>query len=315
MADKTVADTGWAADDSANARQLNFWRSFYEDAWALRAGLVRSIIADGERNPYRIMRLMAAHERMHRLFMDEGIIRYEPLAIEDKMPVFPGQIPVFRRTSHRGNACYTPFYTRTLLHDHIVDYIRKTGPYDAIIELGCGYGRNLFEIFYGGGPRDTKYFGGELTASGRTLATELATLEPAFDVTFFPFDFLVFDLTLVPRFDRVLVFTVHAIEQVHLIDQALFTAIAGLGRHVVGMHFEPFGFQVKKLGPATEEHAKFFQRNGWNMNFAASLNEATKAGSLELIYMDTELFFPEDPINPTSLAIWSTAAPDVRQAG
>ena len=72
----------------------------------------------------------------------------------------------------------------------LIDIIDETGPYDSIVELGCGYGRNLIEIFYKGGPTDVRYFGGEFTQSGVEIASKLAAATPKINAKFFHFNHL-----------------------------------------------------------------------------------------------------------------------------
>lgn len=47
-----------------------------------------------------------------------------------------------------------------------------------MVELGCGYGRNLFKIFYNGGGVNLRYFGGEFTSSGVEMAKKLVSIAP-----------------------------------------------------------------------------------------------------------------------------------------
>ena len=107
-----------------------------------------------------------------------------------------------------------PFYTKTNFIDFIIDAL-SFDEYDSVVELGCGYGRNLFKIFYNGGGVNLRYFGGEFTSSGVEMAKKLASIEPNMRAEFFHFNHLR------PKFDknldfgkRVLVFTARTIEQV-----------------------------------------------------------------------------------------------------
>ena len=276
----------------------------------MRAEFVRERIVAGETNPYRIVKSLEARQRKFRLIgTPAGKAHWEKQPWPKEWGETPAGVPAFRLTSSRGNMLRAPFHCSDNLHNFLIDYLDETGPYDAVIELGCGYGRNILEIFYGGGPRDIAYFGGELTDSGVAIARELAALEPRLDARFFHFDYLAPDLGAVPRFDRALVFTMHSIEQVKLIGPELFDAISRVARDVACIHFEPFGFQVATLGPATEAHRKTMEKNGWNLNFAAALQEAARRYPVKVDYMATELFMPIDPHNPTSIAVWhSTAA-------
>ncbi len=159
---------------TSNARQQEFWREFYERAWATRAAFIRAMTDAGETNPYRILKRLEAHERKFRL--SETQEEYERLWKGEENG--PTGLPPFRSTTLRGHEIHVSFHATANLHNFIIDYIAKAGPYDSIVELGCGYGRNLFEIFYCGGPADIPYFGGELSESGVALGRAIAALNP-----------------------------------------------------------------------------------------------------------------------------------------
>ncbi|HTZ80200.1 MAG TPA: hypothetical protein VMC10_19985 [Stellaceae bacterium] len=290
------------------AAQEQNWRDFYEQAWAARATFMRALIADGETNPYRIIKLLERQERQFRIIKGAEGVTWEKLPWPKELSQTPAGTPAFRIASFRGENLVVPFYASDNLHKFIVDYIAETGPYDGIVELGCGYGRNLFEIFFNGGPREVPYFGGELTASGVAIASELAALEPRLRASFFRFDHLKPDIRALPKMKRALLFTMHSLEQVKFIPPDFFLAISRAAAEVACLHFEPFGYQVANLGPASEAHHQFAVEMGWNQNFAASLAEATQRFGLKTSFIATELFLPLAADNPTSLAIWHSSA-------
>ena len=279
------------------------WRLFYEGAWSIRAAHLRGLIAAGESNIPRLLRRFDAFERKHRVKVDGAGLRFERTEWPKEQEIGPAGVPLLRASSFRGNHALVPFHAADNLADFIVDYVDEKGPFDAIVELGCGYGRNLFNIFYGGGPQDARYYGGELTESGVALAREIAALDPAMQAEFFPFDYLDPVLPVAPV-ERALVFTMHSIEQVCQIDARLFGVIAGVAKRVDCIHLEPFGFQLAELGPASGEHRKQAIENNWNLNFAGALQEARQSLGLRISCLITELSLPVDPHNPTSLAIW-----------
>jgi hypothetical protein len=286
------------------ADQQPLWRVFYERAWEVRAAYLRSMIAAGERNIPRLLRRFDAYARKHSVHtIENDQLEFQRTQWPKEQEIGPAGVPLLRASSFRGNHALIPFHAADNLADFIVDYIDEKGPFDAIIELGCGYGRNLFNIFYGGGPQDARYYGGELTASGVAMAQDIAALDPAMKALFFPFDYLDPVLAIEPV-ERALVFTMHSIEQVCQIDARLFGAIAGVARRVDCIHLEPFGFQLAELGPASREHRKQAIENNWNVNFAAALQEAQQAHGVKISCLITELSLPIDPHNPTSLAIW-----------
>lgn len=292
----------------SSPRQQVFWRDFYEQSWAARAGFIRSLIDAGESNAYRLIKRLEAHERKFELRQEDegGQYRYRRRFDNRVDETGPGRVPPFRATSLRGQELMVPFHARDNLHNFIIDYLSETDPYDCIVELGCGYGRNLFEIFHCGGPANIPYFGGELTESGVALAREIAVLQPALKTSFFRFDYMKPDLTTVPKVERAFVYTLHSIEQVRGIDPELFHAIAGIGRHVTCIHLEPFGFQIADLGPASKAHAEFARDHDWNHNFVEALFAARDRSWLTIQVLATEMFLPIEPHNPTSLAIWES---------
>jgi hypothetical protein len=283
--------------------QNSDWADFYEDAWAFRAAFIEKLIQTGESHP---LRLISSLEAKQRKFGPESDPKTNSVLFQKRrfdQPAGPSGLPLTKVTSFLGSYLDAPFYAETPLQNYIVDYFDEHGPFDAIVELGCGFGQNLFKIFYNGGPR-IPYFGGELTQSGVSLAKRLGGFASAGQFSFFQFNHLTPDLSQLPRFKKVLFFTMHTIEQVHRIDTSLIKTIAASADEVTCLHFEPFGFQMKELGETTRDQKNYFTANRWNENLALVLSEAHQAGIIQIAYAGLEIFYPDDPANPTSLAIW-----------
>ena len=283
--------------------QSEWWASFYEGAWAIRAQIIQQMIEEGERHPYRLIKRLEAQERRKRLQRtDAGGFAWAPRALEGEA-LLPCGTPAFRKCSLRGDFVTVSYHTTPNLHNVIVDYIAETGPYDAVVELGCGYGRNIFEMWYQGAPARMRYYGGEYTDSGVAIARELAALEPALDATFFHCDHTAPDFSSIPRLPRALVFTMHSIEQVKVISPSWFEEAASIADEVVGLNFEPFGFQFGDLGQASRLHRAAAEKRDWNQNFGHALLAARNAGLITLDTIMQEVFIGAED-NPTSLAIW-----------
>ncbi|MGQ0662593.1 MAG: hypothetical protein ACT4P2_03195 [Pseudomonadota bacterium] len=290
------------------AGQLDIWRRFYDAQWRARAAFIASQIVSGEDDAYRILQKLHAKERKYSLEYQVGPDRseYQRIDVADRHDLLPTRVPAFRNSSLRGKPVVVSFYTMTMYDDFLIDFIDETGPFDCIVELGCGLGSNLFEIFHRGGPRDIPYFGGELAAGGLQAANALRAVEKNLEVRFFKFDFTAPDLDLVRGFKAPLFFTLHAIEQVTSIGVDLFKTIAQAGERVTCVHLEPFGFQLGDLGDVTVAQRKAFLDRGWNRNLAPTLKAAQDAGILEIKYLAAEIFLPSDAANPTSLAVWES---------
>jgi SAM-dependent methyltransferase len=294
-------------NNSPPSLQHEHWREFYRVLWGERLNFMRELVAKGETHPLRMIRLLDHRERHYRLGVspDGGPPHWIKNQYNPKASMLPSEAPVFRRTSLRGREHITPFYARTDPVDFLVDFIIARGGVDAVVELGCGFGRNLFNLYYNGGPRAVSYYGGELTETGIAMGQMLAARQTDFAVTFFPFDHTAPRLDALPRVRRALVFTAHSIEQVLQIPAQLLETIAGCADEVLAVHFEPFGFQVgEDLGEYTQRHREFAVKRGWNQNLFQELIRARDRGVLELQFVGTELMLPDDPVNPTSLAVW-----------
>lgn len=281
--------------------QRAYWTKFYEGAWQLRTDQVRRMMAEGERHPYRLIKRLETLERRHFLVRKDGEFRWDRRFTGGEL--LPCGTAPSQPFSLRGESLFLPYHTTANLHRVILDFIDETGPYDCIIELGCGFGRNIFELWYEGGPADIPYYGGEYTNSGVELARELAALEPGLNATFFHCDHTALDLSAVPHCKRALLFTMHSIEQVKAISPAWFAEAASVADQVVGLNFEPFGYQVADLGSASKVHKQSAEMRGWNQNFAEALKAARDGGTITLDFLATELFLAA-PENPTSLAVW-----------
>ena len=290
------------------AFQLPHWQDFYEKAWAFRAKFLESQLESGA-NALQAIKELEKKERGYTLGVNDttGEVLYMKKEISDDEPhIKDTNIALYSKRGFNGNIIILPKHTSYDFRTLLIDLIDATGPYDAIIELGCGYGRNLFEIFYGGGPREAKYIGGEFTKSGVEIAQKLAKKASKIKTEFFHFNHLEPKLPFKKPFKRAFVFTCHSIEQVMQINENWFDEVVKAGEFVRGAHLEPFGFQLKNSGPLSDMHKDFIIQNSWNINFAEVLRQAVE----RKIVKDEQIFLEmgvTPDTNVGSLAFWSKA--------
>ena len=290
------------------AFQLPHWQDFYEKAWAFRAKFLESELQSGA-NALQAIKELEKKERGYTLGVNDttGEVLYMKKEISDDEPhIKDTNIALYSKRGFNGNIIILPKHTSYDFRILLIDLIDATGPYDAIIELGCGYGRNLFEIFYGGGPRDAKYIGGEFTKSGVEIAQKLAKKAPKMKTEFFHFNHLEPKLPFKKPFKRAFVFTCHSIEQVMQINENWFDEVVKAGEFVRGAHIEPFGFQLKNSGPLSDMHKDFMIQNSWNINFAEVLRQALERKIIKDEQIFLEMGVTPD-VNVGSLAFWSKA--------
>ena len=290
------------------AFQLPHWQDFYEKAWAFRAKFLEEQLESGA-NALQAIKELEKKERGYTLGVNDttGEVLYMKKEIGDDEPhIKDTNIALYSKRGFNGNIIILPKHTSYDFRTLLIDLIDATGPYDAIIELGCGYGRNLFEIFYGGGPREAKYIGGEFTKSGVEIAQKLAKKAPKMKTEFFHFNHLEPKLPFKKPFKRAFVFTCHSIEQVMQINENWFDEVVKAGEFVRGAHIEPFGFQLKNSGPLSDMHKDFMIQNSWNINFVEVLRQAVE----RKIVKDEQIFLEmgvTPDVNVGSLAFWSKA--------
>ena len=290
------------------AFQLPHWQDFYEKAWAFRAKFLESQLESGA-NALQAIKELEKKERGYTLGVNDttGEVLYMKKEISDDEPhIKDTNIALYSKRGFNGNIIILPKHTSYNFRTLLIDLIDATGPYDAIIELGCGYGRNLFEIFYGGGPREAKYIGGEFTKSGIEIAQKLAKKAPKMKTEFFHFNHLEPKLPFKKPFKRAFVFTCHSIEQVMQINENWFDEVVKAGEFVRGAHLEPFGFQLKNSGPLSDMHKDFMIQNSWNINFAEVLRQALERKIIKDEQIFLEMGVTPD-VNVGSLAFWSKA--------
>lgn len=290
------------------AFQLPHWQDFYEKAWAFRAKFLESQLESGA-NALQAIKELEKKERGYTLGVNDttGEVLYMKKEISDDEPhIKDTNIALYSKRGFNGNIIILPKHTSYDFRTLLIDLIDATGPYDAIIELGCGYGRNLFEIFYGGGPREAKYIGGEFTKSGVEIAQKLAKKASKIKTEFFHFNHLEPKLPFKKPFKRAFVFTCHSIEQVMQINENWFDEVVKAGEFVRGAHLEPFGFQLKNSGPLSDMHKDFMIQNSWNINFAEVLRQALERKIIKDEQIFLEMGVTPD-VNVGSLAFWSKA--------
>jgi len=287
------------------AYQEKYWQDFYEKAWAIRAKFMSDCLDEGM-NSYQAVNMLSKMERMNVLGMDNNsgeMIWYKKETFENNVLNF-AQVPIIRISSRLDKEIIVPFHSSFAVADMLIDIFDKTGPYDSITELGCGYGRNLFEIFYKGGATNVPYYGGEFTESGVEIATKLAAATPKMNAKFFHFNHLEPNLDGFDFGERAFIFTCHSIEQVKEIPQSWFNVVANAAPYVRCTHIEPFSFQDGRDDVISNTQREFFLRQGWNLNLTETILEAVKQKVIVLDDIVMNIGLSTDPYNPSSLAFW-----------
>ncbi len=221
------------------------------------------------------------------------------------------------RLSRRGIDAMTRAVTADLLLQYCGTDTQQ------VIELGSGWGANLFHLWLAGGPRDAAYAALEYTAAGREVTQLLGGIEPKLHIDSSPFDYHKPDLSAFRSAARTLIFTSHSIEQITHIGDALFDellAVPGLDRVV---HVEPVGWQLAagtplgglmplltRLTPPRLsleiEVRRRTRKHAYNTDLVAQLRRLEGAGRIRIERIEKNYVGP-NPFNPGTVIVWRRA--------
>lgn len=278
--------------------------NFYEVAWAVREAIFKQIIEGGGRSLHAALDAFCEFECTHNFMLETRNARI--LELNQDIAFLTGNVriePISGAGTHEERRVELADALKRV--DRLADL--ADGDFDAIVELGCGYGLNLFRLHRALGGRPMRYIAAEYTNSGRRLCAELAKLDGGMPLETAFIDHKDPDLGFMAGIDRALIFTCHSIEQVASLPETYFSVLAGAAPSVLCAHFEPFGFQVECETPRTRNQKDFFRQKGWNADFYTRLKAAEAAGTLNLRTVELECFAAQSD-NPTSVAIWDSGA-------
>jgi hypothetical protein len=194
-----------------------------------------------------------------------------------------------------------------------------------IIELGSGWGANLFYLWLGGAPRSAEYVAMEYTEAGREVTALLAGTERNLPMNVRPFDYHHPDLSEFRSRDKTIVFTSYSIEQITALNDSLFDellAIPGLDRVI---HVEPVGWQLldqSPVGPlvgglshvvpprlSIELDVRRRSRStAYNKDLIRKLRSLERAGRVRIERIEKNYVGP-NPLNPGTAVVWRPARP------
>lgn len=235
------------------------------------------------------------------------IIRRALLATAGEEP--PGErISLFWRREVPAPYTNAINFIRGWIADEVIAATEISAP-QAIAELGSGWGYNLFNVWLRGGPRLIPYYAFEYTQAGRQCSdriAKMATEKPNLEI--YAFDYRAPDLSpLHGRFESVLLYTSHSIEQVAALPDSLFDQILGLAPSVTVVHCEPVGWQFREKLNQTEARdygqRAYCERHGYNMDLWEKLTDLEHAGRIQIDQAQADLMSVK-LFNGTSLIRW-----------
>lgn len=292
--------------ENKNSVQLQHWVDFYENAWNKRDQFVEEIIQRGVSHPLELIESYYHLVSRQDIAKDNDYVDMNSRA-PDKMPRYPNGKPCFRRIVTAVGYAWIPTYQKP--DAFLADFLSEH-EVEAVVELGSGLPVNLIRLYYKLGRKDIQFYAGEFTESGQRLGKRICDLDPNFKISHFFYDHKNPNLDAVKEGKKVLIFSHHSIEQIHMIPEDFFEKLTPVAEHVIGVHMEPFGFQIaqKDEGEVKDivaRHTQQFFQNKWNTNFLPVFVEASKRGTIVVKFVGRNVMGMGHE-NPTSIAIWES---------
>ena len=182
-----------------------------------------------------------------------------------------------------------------------------------IVELGSGFGKQLFRLWLNGGPPRAKYLAFEFTDSGRKCAEYLASLEPGIRFETYPFDYYAPKIDGFDRNAKTFVFTSYSIEQIPMLGSAVFEellAIPGLAKVI---HVEPVGWQRPRSSitdgvelKLQSEVERFTRGARFNTDLLAVCEKLRAEGRIDIEAIKYD-FLAHRPDLPATVIVWKPA--------
>ncbi len=180
---------------------------------------------------------------------------------------------------------------------------------ELVLDLGCGWGHRLFDVWRTGGPQSALYVGGDRSPHTGQIISDVSTLFPGMRVGWFPFDYLNPDFGGLPdHFQSIAVYSFHAIEQVTLLGPALLQQLTARypKARIRGIHLEPIGFQLDHTDHLAAEAAEAVRAWAIRRNYNLDLVEQIKANPKLKLSATENAIFTRDEANITSVVVWDT---------
>jgi len=293
----------------------------YEKTWDVFLEKVQSLIDQGERNLSNILNILIRKAEESAIMS----AREEYIANMLNFPRNERNIPISRLVVADGKYVSIPrHHTDNTLIAAVTS--RITEDTDLMVELGSGWGKNLFLIYLQGLFKQLQYVACEPTKSGRCATEILGSLEKDMRVTTRHFDFYDPDMSFIEGKPNVVFFTNHSIEQCIRFNNHVYDMMLEKSGQCTCIHMEPIGWQrhpqseaIKKMiaenktpkeMPIKISNEELLENSmAWaglfryNTNLLETIQHYQESGVIDVEVIQYDIF-GINPFNPSSLIVW-----------
>ena len=181
---------------------------------------------------------------------------------------------------------------------------------DVVVELGAGWGRNLFLTYLSGAAQTTThYFSLEFAETARQATGLLARLDHNMNISPVAFDYHAPDYGAIPAGDApTTLVTVHSVEQIPTLKEEVIKDFLARRPNTVGVHFEPIGWQLppEQLRNITPRSSPdYAAKHDYSRNFWQVLMSLQDQGIIDVTDVLPD-FIGQNPENPATFIRWKS---------
>lgn len=304
------------------ARDPAATKEHHEVLWNAIVDKIESLTAAGETDIARIIPLVAEDERRKMGDLDELIAKIF------SVPKDENGVPRRTLVAVDGKYRFVPpnFVKETLLATVLANLTEET---EVVVELGSGWGRNLFNVYLRCRRGDLRFVACEPADAGRRATELLCSLDDGIPFAVHPFTYMEPDLSFLEGGPNVLFFTNHSIEQVTRLNPRVYDLMLERTARCTCVHAEPIGWQRQtplarmaeeimrtgnlpddKLTFDDEDFAKnaalFSWKRAYNIDLLAIIDRYRKAGKITVKRLEYD-FWGANPFIPATLVVWEKA--------
>jgi hypothetical protein len=277
--------------------------TIYDDSYLGKLERIKELLASGEKSLPRILNIiegMTAEDVEQNRFLREIDLsrKYMGYALD-------GQIVKSRELEYPD----AMRLHRAMVSSLCLKSIKPTT--NRLIELGCGVGVNLVNLWLQGISRDMELLGLEISSSGRDCISLLSELDGNLNLSAHAFDYNSPSFSMVESDKETMVMTVHSVEQIKDVDEELIRNIYSIPGFTHCVHLEPVGWQM--AGPEDENAWLNYQarawstlRNAYNVNLISVLKSLEAVGEIRIDKMVANVGGLHAG-NANALIVWSKA--------
>ncbi|MCA1907277.1 MAG: hypothetical protein LDL39_02850 [Magnetospirillum sp.] len=282
---------------------------YFRSAWRFRGELLSQWIAEGETVLPRLLTRFTTLER--RYVVNCGIEDGAMTGLFVYVPKGTVHAPLdalehWSEGVLRGKTVDMPEYVN---YDTISLLADLADGVDTVLELGAGYGLQLFRLFYAGAPADARYVAADISQAGLDLGESLSRLEPRMNFSTVAFDIARPDWSVLKGSRKALIFTHWSMMYAPKVPDDFFGGLAGWPGEAVMVFVEPLGFQWGGGHPVSEKQREAAEMGALNGDFAEALSAAAAKGWIEPLVVANDVFSrSQHPFDLCSVVVCSKPA-------